>query len=98
MDKPNCYECKHKGSVPGSAHSSCRHPRTAESHDNAMANMFAIFASVGRSDPQIDTTAASALGISAKRHGIVNGWFNWPWDFDPTWLTNCAGFESKREV
>lgn len=25
-DKPNCYECKHRGRVAGSAHSECRHP------------------------------------------------------------------------
>jgi len=25
-EKPNCYECKHRGEVPGSAHSSCNHP------------------------------------------------------------------------
>ena len=23
-EKPNCYECEHRGSVPGDAHSSCR--------------------------------------------------------------------------
>lgn len=24
--KPNCYNCKHRGEVPGSAHSSCEYP------------------------------------------------------------------------
>lgn len=24
--KPNCYTCKFRGNVPGSAHSSCDHP------------------------------------------------------------------------
>ena len=97
MDKPNCYECKYRGRVPGSAHGSCNHPKTAEAHGDAMASMFAIFASVGRTDPQVEVTAAKELGISAKRHGIVNGWFNWPWNFDPTWLTACNGFEAKEE-
>ena len=28
MDKkPNCYECEHRGIVPGSCHSSCSHPK-----------------------------------------------------------------------
>jgi len=30
MAKPNCYECKHRGTVPGDAHSCCRHPGLAE--------------------------------------------------------------------
>jgi len=25
--KPNCYECKHRGTIPGDAHSCCRHPK-----------------------------------------------------------------------
>lgn len=27
--KPNCYQCVHRGSVPGSCHSSCRHPQAS---------------------------------------------------------------------
>jgi hypothetical protein len=29
-------------------------------------------------------------------HGICNGWFIWPINFDPVWLENCDGFESKE--
>ncbi len=25
-EKPNCYDCKHRGSIPGDAHSKCKHP------------------------------------------------------------------------
>ncbi len=25
-DKPNCYKCKHRGTLPGNAHSKCVHP------------------------------------------------------------------------
>ena len=97
MSNPNCYECKYQGRVPGDAHSSCGHPETKAGHGDAMASMFAIFASVGRSEPQIDIDAAKKLGIVAKRHGIVNGWFNWPWNFDPVWLTACTGFGVKTD-
>ena len=29
--------------------------------------------------------------------GIKKGWFNWPYDFDPTWLESCDGFSDKLE-
>ena len=96
MERPNCYECKWKGSVPGSRHSSCRHPKTKDAHDDALGTVMAIFASVGRVGPQVAAKAATELDITAKRHGIASGWFNWPWDFDPTWLTTCTGFELKE--
>jgi len=63
-EKPNCYKCKHKGSVPGSAHSSCK-------NTNAV--------------------------VRGTPHGISNGWFFHPYDFDPTWLEACTGFEAKDE-
>ena len=96
MDKPNCYDCKHRGSVVGSAHSSCKHPE-AQKKEDSMDELLSIFASVGRLDPQIDFAAAESLGIRAKDAGIRNGWFNWPWNFDPVWLTACNGFEAKGE-
>jgi hypothetical protein len=40
MDKPNCYECKHRGEVPGSAHSSCNHP-DAKNESNLLG-LFAV--------------------------------------------------------
>jgi len=35
------------------------------------------------------------LGIMAVYHGIKNGWFDWPVNFDPVWLENCTGFTDK---
>ena len=29
-ERPNCYDCKHRGEVPGSAHSRCKHPLAFE--------------------------------------------------------------------
>lgn len=30
-------------------------------------------------------------------HGIKNGWFVYPYNFDPTWkLKDCANYESKE--
>ena len=28
--KPNCYKCEHRGTVPGSCHSSCSHPKRSD--------------------------------------------------------------------
>ena len=94
-DKPDCYACVHRGAVPGSAHSSCRHPSTGADHDNQLGGLSAIFASVGRGGPAIGQAVAE-LGIDAVAHGVRSGWFNWPWDFDPTWLLTCNGFEAKE--
>ena len=95
MEKPNCYRCKHQGGVAGSVHSSCTHPK-AGGKDTA-GNLFATLASVGRGGPVIDTTGAKALDIRANAHGVRSGWFNWPYNFDPTWLESCDGFEDKGE-
>lgn len=38
--------------------------------------------------------AAIALQIRANFHGIRNGWFVWPVNFDPVWLESCEGFTS----
>ena len=58
----NCYNCLHRGTVPGSCHKSCRN------------------------------TKAHVLG---DPHGIKNGWFFWPSDFDPVWVLSCDGWEGK---
>lgn len=93
--KPDCYSCAHRGEVPGSAHSSCKHPKAGGKDPGA--NVFAILASVGRVAPVVDMDGAAALNIAGHRHGIANGWFNWPFNFDPVWLENCDGFEPIKK-
>lgn len=34
-----------------------------------------------------------ALRVRAVPHGVRNGYFLWPADFDPVWLLGCNGFE-----
>lgn len=59
----NCYECKHRGTVPGDCHSTCRKPD---------------------------------LNMTGHEHGIKNGWFFYPINFDPVWRTKeCDNFEPK---
>lgn len=98
MDKKqNCYNCKYRGMIPGDAHSCCKHPDLKGTTDDPIAGLMAMFASVGRTNPQINIKAISAkFQIEADPHGIKKGWFNWPWNFDPVWLENCNAFEPKE--
>ncbi len=35
------------------------------------------------------------LIVEGDARGKANGWFNWPGNFDPTWLLECNGFMAK---
>ena len=94
MAKPNCYDCKHRGGLGGSAHSKCIHPSIGET--DPLEEIMGIFASVGRVPP-IKKDVPS-LDVKGNAHGISKGWFNWPYNFDPTWLESCNGFEAKVEL
>lgn len=38
---------------------------------------------------------AKSAVVKGHPHGIKNGWFFWPYNFDPIWLVECNSFESK---
>ena len=38
---------------------------------------------------------AGECNIKGNEHGIKEGWFMWPFNFDPIWLENCDGFKEK---
>lgn len=88
-----CYKCKYRGNVPGSAHSCCNHPSIKKEYDDLVRQLLATLADVGRVCPI--SAESKELNIRANPHGIKKGWFNWPWNFDPVWLENCDGFEEK---
>lgn len=77
MEKPNCYECIYRRSVPGDAHSVCTHPAIGHGF---VANVAAI------------NKPPKELNIIGNQHGIDHGWFFWPINFDPIWLERCDGF------
>jgi len=89
---PDCYDCLYRCDIPGDAHSCCTHPATKNLIDNPLAQIMGIFASVGRVSPIL---ADCGLHIQANLHGIRKGWFNWPINYDPSWLEACAGFTKK---
>ena len=88
MTEADCYKCKHRGNVPGDAHSCCLHPKIK---DDPMGTFFAIMGIGGG-----QSSAADELNIQANAHGVDSGWFCWPMNFDPVWLENCDGFEIKE--
>lgn len=92
--KPDCYKCQYRGDVPGSCHSSCKHPEAqkGKAEVGSIGEFLAIFASVGRVPPVV----LDKLGIVGNPLGIRKGWFNWPYNFDPTWLEQCKGFTAKQ--
>ena len=90
MNKPNCYKCKHRRGVPGDAHSACHHPDAQSIHANPLAMLAGI---MGGAIFDMNNT----LGVKGKPHGIRNGWFAWPVNFDPVWLEKCNGFTAKEK-
>lgn len=85
--KANCYKCQYRGTIPGDTHSCCKHPALGEKQD-----LFNLLEGIMSGIAQ---KAANELQIMADKHGIQNGWFMWPANFDPAWLTNCNGFTEK---
>ena len=83
--KANCYECKHRRTLTYSAHSECKHP--ALDGKGAILAIAAIMAG-GRFRP---------FNLTGSAHGMRNGWFSWPLDFDPIWLKTCDAFEPLTE-
>lgn len=91
-DKPACYSCKYRRDCPGSAHSKCAHPKNQEDLEDSLQNVLAILGSVGRGSGVL----SGGLNVVGHPHGIRNGWFNYPFNFDPVWLEECDGFELKE--
>lgn len=81
LDKPNCYECKWRRDIPGDAHSECVNPAVGEHGILALARLVCM--------------GENVMGVRGNQHGIKNGWFCWPINFDPVWLESCDGFSEK---
>lgn len=77
----NCYNCKHRGEVPGSAHSSCS---TMQPQDSFVVAMY------------IQQRNGYTQNLKLNPHGMRNGWAFWPVDFDPVWVEQCNFYESSE--
>ena len=91
--KPNCYECKHRRDLVGDAHSKCQHPAFEDGVTPALALLATLHAS-RRGGPIAQTNGG--IAVKGNPHGIKNGWFMHPLNFDPVWLEECNGFEAKQ--
>lgn len=90
MKKPDCYKCKYRGEVAGSAHSCCNHPKAG----GAMKDIMSIM-SIMANKHRVQEITPTGLKIKGNKHGIESGWFNHPFNFDPVWLEECDGFEKN---
>ena len=79
----DCYNCRYRGTVPGDAHSCCCYPGNAY-------GLFDFFSENNKRNMK-------KLNIKINRYGFSQGWAFWPNNFDPVWIENCDGFDSKKE-
>jgi hypothetical protein len=81
----SCYNCKYRQDVAGSCHSTCTSP-----YADTKAPVYFML----QQAKSLQTSDDSFI-IEGDEHGIRNGWFMWPIDFDPVWVEKCTGFERK---
>lgn len=76
--KNNCYNCKYRQGVAGSAHSSCNsHLISSISNDILIAAMHAGVSGINK--------VISRFGIQSVTNNL--DYFMFPIDFDPNWIT-----------
>ena len=95
MKKPNCYNCKFRGTVPGSAHSSCTVLRNPASGEDRNSELIELGLATG--NLQLTDKYTNEPIVKLDKHGVRNGWANWPIDFDPVWVERCA-FETTNDL
>lgn len=93
--KPNCYDCRHRREIPGDCHSRCEHPRVGEL--NPLSALLSLLGKRIKGPCSGLSDLQKSLGVTGNPHGAKNGWFCWPYNFDPVWLESCAGFEARKE-
>lgn len=90
MEKNDCFKCPLRGTVAGSAHSSCK------LLDDETSFKMAMMCALGKI-PRITNNETGEDLLSFNPVGVVNGWCNWPLDFDPVWVTCRIPFKKEKE-
>lgn len=80
MEKNNCYQCPHRGEVPGSVHSSCSFFKGELKAKLSVLSMMGVL-------PTLTDDKTGKDLISFHPHGVSKGWCMWPANFDPVWVT-----------
>lgn len=90
----DCFTCKFRGSVPGSAHSSCTALR-AHSKKLSLTESEVSKLEMGFTVGAIIFESKDNPPIRFNPHGVKNGWASWPLNFDPAWLELCHFYQEK---
>ncbi len=100
-----CYQCKYRQEAPRSVHSRCVHPSVANVVLSRLGELVSEWAATGVIDRRrwgLDMVRADGddeshvldppFELRCDPHAVRNGWFFWPFNFDPVWLDECGGF------
>lgn len=82
--KHNCYTCRFRGEITGSAHSCCFLLERAHGSRGAGLGVFAAARGI------------TPEKITLHPHGVTNGWAIWPINFDPVWVEECGYYEEQK--
>lgn len=89
----DCYKCKFRSNLVGSAHSSCN---VIKSTNNENSGLVEMLLSMGQISLTNENTKEPIIILNP--HGVKNGWVNWPLDYDPIWVEKCEFFTNKNET
>ncbi len=89
-----CLTCKHRGSVPNSRHSSCKHPQ-AQAILSRSGDLLVLMNGIvnERRIPYF----YSNFKVELRDEAFLEGWASWPINFDPIWLEACTVYEERVE-
>jgi len=82
----DCYSCKYRGEVSGSAHSSCG-VIDELSEDKAGTTLLKLLLA--------GNMVANPV-VKLNPHGVASGWAMWPINFDPVWVDDCKAYKLKE--
>jgi len=85
---PDCYNCKHRSYVTGSAHSQCNFFTLEQQLILVMGSAQIVFTN--------EKTGEKVPVVEINPVGKNGGWANWPLDFDPNWISNCLIFKAEQ--
>lgn len=94
-----CYTCKHRGEVVGSAHSCCNHPIVNINEIKELSLRVALQRRIVKNPTFLivtnEETGEKKDLISFDEHGVKNGWVLFPFNFDPVWLKQCLMYDKR---
>ena len=97
MKGPDCYQCIHRRASQFTAHSACHHPKIRKVENIGKLMMSWLQCANRLGVESVECEPEPGLRVKGSAHGIRNGWFGHPLDFDPVWLEGCSVFEPKKE-